>query len=106
MNYIYATQNQYAYKLEGYDTDWNYVGERNSAFYTNLSPGKYVFHVKASNNDGVWNEEGRSLIIIVQPPLWRTWYAYLFYVIALAAIIYGILYYVNIKRNLEAGLKM
>ena len=106
LNYIYATQNQYAYKLEGYDTDWNYVGERNSAFYTNLSPGKYVFHVKASNNDGVWNEEGRSLIIIVQPPLWRTWYAYLFYVIALAAIIYGILYYVNIKRNLEAGLKM
>lgn len=106
LNYIYATQNQYAYKLEGYDTDWNYVGERNSAFYTNLSPSKYVFHVKASNNDGVWNEEGRSLIIIVQPPLWRTWYAYLFYVIALAAIIYGILYYVNIKRNLEAGLKM
>ena len=48
----------------------------------------------------------RSLIIIVQPPLGRTWYAYLFYVIALAAIIYGILYYVNIKRNLEAGLKM
>ena len=106
LNYIYATQNQYAYKLEGYDTDWNYVGERNSAFYTNLSPGKYVFLVKASNNDGVWNEEGRSLIIILQPPLWRTWYAYLFYVIALAAIIYGILYYVNIKRNLEAGLKM
>ena len=106
LNYIYATQNQYAYKLEGYDTDWNYVGERNSAFYTNLSPGKYIFLVKASNNDGVWNEEGRSLIIIVQPPLWRTWYAYLFYVIALAAIIYGILYYVNIKRNLEAGLKM
>lgn len=106
LNYIYATQNQYAYKLEGYDTDWNYVGERNSAFYTNLSPGKYIFHIKASNNDGVWNEEGRSLAIIVQPPLWRTWYAYLFYVIALAAIIYGILYYVNIKRNLEAGLKM
>lgn len=106
LNYIYATQNQYAYKLEGYDTDWNYVGERNSAFYTNLSPGKYVFRVKASNNDGVWNEKGRSLAIVVQPPLWRTWYAYLFYVIALAAIIYGILYYVNIKRNLEAGLKM
>lgn len=106
LNYIYATQNQYAYKLEGYDMDWNYVGERNSAFYTNLSPGKYVFRVKASNNDGVWNEEGRSLAIVVQPPLWRTWYAYLFYVIALAAIIYGILYYVNIKRNLEAGLKM
>lgn len=106
LNYIYSTQNQYAYKLEGYDTDWNYVGGRNSAFYTNLSPGKYVFHVKGSNNDGVWNEQGRSLAIIVQPPLWRTWYAYLFYVIALAVISYVILHYVNIKRNLEAGLKL
>lgn len=106
LNYIYSTQNQYAYKLEGYDTDWNYVGGRNSAFYTNLSPGKYVFHVKGSNNDGVWNEQGRSLTIIVQPPLWRTWYAYLFYVIALAVISYAILHYVNIKRNLEAGLKL
>lgn len=106
LNYIYSTQNQYAYKLEGYDTDWNYVGGRNSAFYTNLSPGKYVFHVKGSNNDGVWNEQGRSLTIIVQPPLWRTWYAYLFYVIALAVISYVILHYVNIKRNLEAGLKL
>lgn len=106
LNYIYSTQNQYAYKLEGYDADWNYVGGRNSAFYTNLSPGKYVFHVKGSNNDGVWNEQGRSLTIIVQPPLWRTWYAYLFYVIALAVISYVILHYVNIKRNLEAGLKL
>nr|WP_129732692.1 two-component regulator propeller domain-containing protein [Parabacteroides goldsteinii] len=106
LNYIYSTQNQYAYKLEGYDNDWNYVGGRHSAFYTNLSPGKYVFHVKGSNNDGVWNEQGRSLTIIVQPPLWRTWYAYLFYVIALAAIGYAILRYVSIKRNLEAGLRM
>lgn len=106
LNYIYSTQNKYAYKLEGYDADWNYVGGRNSAFYTNLSPGKYIFHVKGSNNDGVWNEQGRSLTIIVQPPLWRTWYAFLFYVIALVVIIYAILRYVNIKRNLEAGLKL
>ncbi|WFE84532.1 hybrid sensor histidine kinase/response regulator transcription factor [Parabacteroides chongii] len=106
LNYIYSTQNQYAYKLEGYDDNWNQVGGRNSAFYTNLSPGKYIFHVKGSNNDGVWNEQGRSLVIIVQPPLWRTWYAYLFYIIALAAISYAILHYATIKRNLEAGLKL
>lgn len=106
LNFIYATQNQYAYKLEGYDTDWNYVGARNSAFYTNLSPGKYLFRVKASNNDGVWNEEGRTLAIIVQPPLWRTWYAYLFYILVLGGIVYGIIHYANVKRNLEAGLKL
>lgn len=106
LNYIYSTQNQYAYKLEGYDTGWNYVGSRNSAFYTNLSPGTYVFHVKGSNNDGVWNEEGRALTILVQSPLGRTWYAFVLYAIVLAAIGYAVLRYVNIKRNLEEGLKL
>lgn len=106
LNYIYSTQNQYAYKLEGYDTGWNYVGSRNSAFYTNLSPGTYVFHVKGSNNDGVWNEEGRALTILVQSPLGRTWYAFVLYAIVLAGIGYAVLRYVNIKRNLEEGLKL
>lgn len=106
LNYIYSTQNQYAYKLEGYDTDWNYVNSRNSAFYTNLSPGKYLFRVKASNNDGVWNEEGKSLSILVSPPLWQTWYAYIFYLLIVSVVLYAIFYYMNIKRNLEAGLKL
>jgi len=60
LNYILHEQNQYAYKLSGHDEDWNYVGSRKEAFYTNIAPGKYTFQVIASNNDGVWNETGRN----------------------------------------------
>ena len=58
LNYLYPNQNKYAYMLEGYDTDWNDAGSRKEAFYTNLKPGDYVFRVRASNNDGLWNDEG------------------------------------------------
>ncbi|MBO9683339.1 MAG: response regulator, partial [Flavisolibacter sp.] len=79
VNYTSPGQNQYAYKLEGFDKDWNYVGNTNTVSYTNLDPGEYTFHVKASNNDGVWNDEGTSIKIIVRPPFWRTYYAYILY---------------------------
>ena len=76
LNFINSEMNRYAYKLEGYDKDWNHVGERSTAYYTNLRPGTYLFHVKACNNDGVWNEEGKTLKIVITPPLWATWYAF------------------------------
>jgi signal transduction histidine kinase/ligand-binding sensor domain-containing protein/DNA-binding response OmpR family regulator len=89
LNYTSSEQNQYAYKLEGFDKDWNYVGNATSASYTNLDPGEYVFRVKASNNDGVWNNEGTSIKIYVHPPFWRTIYAYIFY----ALLIFGSVFY-------------
>lgn len=79
LDYTATPKNNYAYKLDGLDNDWNYVDNRNFAHYTNLSPGKYVFCVKGSNNDGVWNEEGASINIIILPPWWKTWWAYLSY---------------------------
>ena len=72
LNYICTEKNLYAYKLEGFDKDWNYVDSRREATFTNLNPGTYVFRVKASNNDGIWNEEGTSLKIVVLPPWWKT----------------------------------
>lgn len=74
LNYTLSPKNQYAYKLEGFDKDWNYIGNRRRATYTNLDPGTYTFRVKASNNDGVWNEKGTSIIIKVLPPFWGTWW--------------------------------
>jgi signal transduction histidine kinase/ligand-binding sensor domain-containing protein/DNA-binding response OmpR family regulator len=82
LNYTLPKKNQYAYKLEGFDRDWNYSGTINTARYTNLDPGNYVFRVKASNNDGVWSKGDKSIRIYVKPPIWRTAYAYVFYVIA------------------------
>ena len=79
LNYTSPEQNQYAYKLEGFDKDWNYVGHSTTASYTNLDPGEYVFRVKVSNNDGVWNNEAASIKIYVHPPFWRTTFAYIMY---------------------------
>jgi signal transduction histidine kinase/ligand-binding sensor domain-containing protein/DNA-binding response OmpR family regulator len=74
LNYTLSRKNQYAYKLEGFDKEWNYIGNRRTATYTNLDPGTYTFRVKASNNDGVWNEEGTAITITVLPPFWETWW--------------------------------
>lgn len=74
LNYTLPEKNQYAYKLQGFDYDWNYVGNKRSATYTNLDPGTYTFRVKASNNDGLWNETGTSIQIRVLPPYWKTWW--------------------------------
>ncbi|GAB3643668.1 ligand-binding sensor domain-containing protein [Spirosoma arcticum] len=74
LNYTFPEKNQYAYMLQGFDDNWNYVGNKRSATYTNLDPGTYTFRVKASNNDGLWNETGTSIQINVLPPFWHTWW--------------------------------
>ncbi len=82
LNYTVPQKNQYAYKLEGADKDWIYSGSGRQATYSNLSGGNYVFHVKASNNDGVWNEEGKSIFLHITPPVWKTaWFRVLMIVI-------------------------
>lgn len=68
-------KNKYAYKMEGFDRDWNLRDStRRFATYTNLDHGRYVFRVKGSNNDGVWNENGTAITIIIVPPFWKTWW--------------------------------
>lgn len=71
LNFIHSEKNQYAYKLEGLEKEWNYVGTKNEATYTNLDAGTYTFRVKACNNDGVWNEKGIAVKVIVLPPWWE-----------------------------------
>ena len=87
-NYRDALHNKYAYKMEGYDDDWIYVGSRRFASYNNLREGTYTFRVKAANNDGIWNEEGAKMVIHILPPPWRTWWAYLIYFISSITFIY------------------
>lgn len=87
LNFTSPEQNLYAYKLEGFDKDWNYVGSANTAAYTNLDPGEYVFRVRAGNNEGIWNTEGTSIKIYVHPPFWRTVYAYAFYLLLVIALV-------------------
>lgn len=80
--------NQYAYKLEGFDDHWINIEKNHFAVYTNLDPGTYTFHVKGSNSDGVWNEKGTSVSLIVTPPWWETSLAYILYALIIISIIY------------------
>jgi signal transduction histidine kinase/ligand-binding sensor domain-containing protein len=94
LNYIFSEKNQYAYKMEGFDKDWNYIGNKSEATYTNLDPGEYTFRVKASNNDGIWNEKGTSIKITILPPWWQSWW---FRILAILTILYSIYSYINYR---------
>jgi signal transduction histidine kinase/ligand-binding sensor domain-containing protein len=83
LHYANPQKNQYAHMLKGYDQNWIY-DNRNFAAYTNLDPGKYEFKVRAANAYGIWNEEGLTLEITILPPWWRTWWAYVTYVVLFA----------------------
>jgi ligand-binding sensor domain-containing protein/two-component sensor histidine kinase len=87
LDFIYPQKIQYAYKLENFDKDWNYIGSRRTATYTRLAPGEYVFSVKSTNNDGYWNPSVKTLRIIVTPPFWLTvWFRALVLVIIVGSI--------------------
>lgn len=88
LSYLNPAKNKYAYKLEGFDKDWVYSGSRHYVGYTNIDPGRYTFRVKGTNNDGVWNEKGVSISIIIKPPWWRTWWAYTIFALLFAGIFY------------------
>ncbi|MEQ9289614.1 MAG: two-component regulator propeller domain-containing protein [Cyclobacteriaceae bacterium] len=106
LNYTVPSKNQYAYKLEGFDKGWSFVGTQRWATYTNINPGKYVFKVKASNNDGVWNEEGRAVEIIMLPPPWKTWWAFLIYFLMVAGALITIRHFLIFKLRLEHKLEL
>ncbi|MES2730788.1 MAG: two-component regulator propeller domain-containing protein [Bacteroidota bacterium] len=93
LNFTSPEKNQYAYKMVGFDKNWNYVGNKRSATYTNLDPGEYTFRVIASNNDGVWNMKGTSIKLIITPPYWKTWWFRVAAVLAVAGAALGLYWY-------------
>jgi len=90
INYTRPEKTQYAYYLEGFEDTWNYVGNLRSATYTNLPSGEYTFKVKASNNDGIWNDSPITLGIKVLPAWWSTNIAILTYVILFLSLTYSL----------------
>ncbi|VUD40417.1 Chemotaxis protein CheA [Thalassocella blandensis] len=99
LNFRDSEKNQYQYKLEGFDQNWIRAGTGKSAKYTNLDPGTYTFTVRGSNNDGVWNDEGKSITIVQLPPPWLTWWAYTLYVLAAIALLLLIVGHQRKKRK-------
>lgn len=83
LHFAIPDKNKFAYMLEGFDSEWQYTdARRRFATYTNLKEGTYIFKVKASNDDGVWNEEPKEIVVVIQPPWWRTPQAFTLYVLA------------------------
>lgn len=101
LNFIHSEDNSYAYMMEGADHNWHNIGNRREAYYSNLSPGKYTFRVKAANNDGVWNPEEAVLHITVNPPFYKTWWAYSLYLCILSLIITLIIRWQHRKHERE-----
>ena len=107
MNFVNPERNQYKYKLEPYEEEWIETNASNRfARYTNISPGKYTFRVIGSNNDGVWNEEGATLVIVIAPPWWKTWWAYSLYGIVLAGLLIAARRNIIQRERLTSKLKL
>ncbi|WP_395377522.1 response regulator [Marinicella sp. W31] len=104
LDYALPSENKYAYRLEGFDPDWNYADANNrTATYTNLPSGQYTFQVKGSNKNGLWNEAGESIQINVSPAPWFAWWAWLAYLISAIFLIWTYVSY-KAKENRKQAL--
>ncbi len=106
LHFADPSKNKYKYMLEGYEKQWVDAGTQRNATYTNLDAGEYVFRVKACNLDGVWNEEGASLSIIISPPFWATWWAYIIYFLLGVSIVYFLRKYEMNRLGLKNQVKL
>lgn len=101
IHFTFPEKNISRYKLEGYDEAWISAGNRNLAIYSNLPPGSYIFKVQASNSDGYWNPKELTLLITINPPIWKTTYAYVLYLLSFMSFIYLLIWYTNYRKQKE-----
>lgn len=105
LSYISPQANEYAYQMEGIDESWTYTTMNQSASYAKLPPGSYTFHVKGSNNDGVWSEQGASLQIVILPPWWQSSWAYTLYTLAIIGLIFLWFHWYKRKNERKAAIR-
>ncbi|WP_367391287.1 two-component regulator propeller domain-containing protein [Lewinella sp. LCG006] len=101
LDYFSPENNHYAYKLEGLDREWKYSVGKTEASYTIQREGTYVFRLRGGNSDGVWNPKERTLEIIVLPPPWRSWWAYLIYLALASGLAFGLIRFVRLRHKLQ-----
>jgi signal transduction histidine kinase/DNA-binding response OmpR family regulator/ligand-binding sensor domain-containing protein len=89
LDYHAPSQNKFAYRIKGFNDNWIQLGTQHQVTFTNLNPGTYYFTVKGCNNDGIWNEEGVTLKIIITPPWWQTTWAYLAYALIFVTAVFA-----------------
>lgn len=91
LDYNNPTENRFQYMLEGFDKEWVDSGTVQTATYTNFDHGEYVFRVRAANSDGIWNEEGAAVRVVIAPPFWKTWWFRSLIIMLMALGAYGAL---------------
>ena len=101
LNYRQSNILRYSYTLEGFDRDWNNIGRASTATYTNINPGQYRFRIRASTNGETW-VEGQDLLITILPPPWRSWWAYLIYLILLSVLLWFAHKHITLRVRAEA----
>lgn len=99
LNFNTSDRTQFAYKLAGFDKNWNEVGKEHAATYTNIPAGHYLFQVKAANSDGTWSEASASLAITITPPFWASGWAYGVYAVCLLIVVYLRYQYVQLQKT-------
>lgn len=102
INFRHPGKNEYAYRLDGFDNDWQYIQQRNTATYTNLDPGHYVLRVKAQVPGGQWVESEQIINITVAAPWWRTWWAYMIYAALMTVLGYAIYAIGRLKKSSDS----
>lgn len=100
LDFTEPKRNQYAYMLEGFDRGWIQAGTRRYAGYTHLDPGTYRFGVRASNNDGVWNNVGATITVIITPAFWMTWWFRVLVMVMIVLALY-LSYQYRLRKLLE-----
>jgi ligand-binding sensor domain-containing protein/signal transduction histidine kinase/DNA-binding NarL/FixJ family response regulator len=106
LNFGYSEKTQYSYILEGAENNWNNVGNKHSATYRNLKPGKYLFKVKATNQDGVWSQKSADIEVSILPAFWQTWWSKIIYLLLFIAALYGVLQIYTFRMRTISRLKM
>ncbi|KGO84873.1 histidine kinase [Flavobacterium rivuli WB 3.3-2 = DSM 21788] len=105
LDYNNSDKIDYAYTLDGWDEEWNYVNNTRKANYTRLYEGDYIFKVKTKSSNGTWNKEISLLHITVLPPWYRSWWSYTLYLVLFAGAIYAYLKYSRYKEQMRYSVK-
>ncbi|GHT62395.1 hybrid sensor histidine kinase/response regulator [Bacteroidia bacterium] len=106
LDYDYPHNIEYAYMLEGVDSDWRHVRKQQIANYTNIPKGHYVFRVRSTNSDGIWADNERSLSIHIQPSFWETGWAYIMYVLFFVLLVFCIVRILFVIYRLKSNVRM
>ena len=105
LNYFFPEKNRYSYNLEGFNDKWIITdGKENFATFSNLKNGNYIFKLKGTNSDGIWNESPITLKIKILPPFWKSWYAYVTYIILILSLLVLLRYLTLSKERMKMQL--